>query len=84
VAPLLSLEDISENSQPSLLLVVICAPLVSCFEDILQLYSRMLTAVFVQRSLINFIGFIIAGKTQCINHFKVNDSWYLVDLPGYG
>ncbi|KAL9363317.1 hypothetical protein Peur_046102 [Populus x canadensis] len=23
-------------------------------------------------------------KTQCINHFKVNDSWYLVDLPGYG
>ncbi|KAH8482651.1 hypothetical protein H0E87_029923 [Populus deltoides] len=24
------------------------------------------------------------GKTQCINHFKVNDSWYLVDLPGYG
>uniref|UniRef100_A0A6N2NLR5 EngB-type G domain-containing protein n=1 Tax=Salix viminalis TaxID=40686 RepID=A0A6N2NLR5_SALVM len=24
------------------------------------------------------------GKTQCINHFKVNDSWYLVDLPGFG
>ncbi|OIV96550.1 hypothetical protein TanjilG_24203 [Lupinus angustifolius] len=24
------------------------------------------------------------GKTQCINHFKINDSWYLVDLPGYG
>ncbi|EEF45919.1 GTP-binding protein At2g22870 [Ricinus communis] len=24
------------------------------------------------------------GKTQCINHFRVNDSWYLVDLPGYG
>ncbi|XP_039848931.1 GTP-binding protein At2g22870-like isoform X2 [Panicum virgatum] len=24
------------------------------------------------------------GKTQCINHFIVNDSWYLVDLPGYG
>jgi GTP-binding protein len=24
------------------------------------------------------------GKTQTINHFKVNDSWYLVDLPGYG
>ncbi|GMH06989.1 hypothetical protein Nepgr_008829 [Nepenthes gracilis] len=24
------------------------------------------------------------GKTQCINHFLVNDSWYLVDLPGYG
>ncbi|XP_062113407.1 GTP-binding protein At2g22870 [Humulus lupulus] len=24
------------------------------------------------------------GKTQCINHFRINDSWYLVDLPGYG
>ncbi|XP_058074359.1 GTP-binding protein At2g22870 [Magnolia sinica] len=24
------------------------------------------------------------GKTQCINHFRVNDCWYLVDLPGYG
>jgi GTP-binding protein len=24
------------------------------------------------------------GKTQLINHFSVNQSWYLVDLPGYG
>ncbi|MDD4644650.1 MAG: ribosome biogenesis GTP-binding protein YihA/YsxC [Bacteroidales bacterium] len=24
------------------------------------------------------------GKTQSINHYLVNDSWYLVDLPGYG
>jgi GTP-binding protein len=24
------------------------------------------------------------GKTRAINHFVVNDSWYLVDLPGYG
>jgi GTP-binding protein len=24
------------------------------------------------------------GKTQLINHFLVNDEWYLVDLPGYG
>lgn len=24
------------------------------------------------------------GKTQLINHFKINDDWYLVDLPGYG
>lgn len=24
------------------------------------------------------------GKTQLINHFVVNDEWYLVDLPGYG
>lgn len=24
------------------------------------------------------------GKTRCINHFLINDAWYLVDLPGYG
>ncbi len=24
------------------------------------------------------------GKTQLINHFLINNKWYLVDLPGYG
>ncbi len=24
------------------------------------------------------------GKTQLINHFLINEKWYLVDLPGYG
>ena len=24
------------------------------------------------------------GKTLLVNHFLINDSWYLVDLPGYG
>lgn len=24
------------------------------------------------------------GKTQLINHFKINNNWFLVDLPGYG
>lgn len=24
------------------------------------------------------------GKTMLINHFVINDNWYLVDLPGYG
>jgi GTP-binding protein len=24
------------------------------------------------------------GKTQLINHFIIDESWYLVDLPGYG
>ena len=24
------------------------------------------------------------GKTQLINHFKINSEWFLVDLPGYG
>ncbi len=24
------------------------------------------------------------GKTKLINHFLINDEWYLVDLPGFG
>jgi len=24
------------------------------------------------------------GKTRLINHFRINERWYLVDLPGYG
>lgn len=24
------------------------------------------------------------GKTRLINHFKINDEWFLCDLPGYG
>lgn len=24
------------------------------------------------------------GKTRLINHFRINDRWYLADLPGYG
>jgi len=24
------------------------------------------------------------GKTRLINHFKINDAWFLADLPGYG
>ncbi|HEX8426059.1 ribosome biogenesis GTP-binding protein YihA/YsxC [Hymenobacter sp.] len=26
----------------------------------------------------------LPGKTQLINHFLINKTWYLVDLPGYG
>ena len=26
----------------------------------------------------------VPGKTRLINHFNVNEQWYLVDLPGYG
>lgn len=26
----------------------------------------------------------LPGKTQLVNHFLINDSWYIVDLPGYG
>lgn len=43
-------------------------------------------------SLINFLAgrkslaktSVAPGKTRLINHFIVNDEWYLVDLPGYG
>ena len=24
------------------------------------------------------------GKTKLLNHFNINDAWYVVDLPGYG
>ena len=27
---------------------------------------------------------VTPGKTQLINHFLINNAWYLVDLPGYG
>jgi len=27
---------------------------------------------------------VTPGKTQLINHFFINQSWYLADLPGYG
>ena len=26
----------------------------------------------------------VPGKTRLVNHFLINDEWYLVDLPGYG
>ena len=36
-------------------------------------------------SLINMLcGQAMPGKTILVNHFLINDSWYLVDLPGYG
>ena len=31
-----------------------------------------------------FIGRSNVGKSSLINHFLINQSWYLVDLPGYG
>ena len=38
--------------------------------------------MLVQRPLAKAWG--TPGKTRLINHFLINDSWYLVDLPGYG
>jgi len=38
--------------------------------------------MLVQRPVAKVSG--TPGKTRLINHFLINDSWYLVDLPGYG
>jgi GTP-binding protein len=60
--------------------------------------TKLLEFAFIGRSnvgkssLINFITdrkslaktSVSPGKTRLINHFLVNDEWYLVDLPGYG
>lgn len=38
--------------------------------------------MLVQRPVAKVSG--TPGKTRLINHFLINDEWYLVDLPGYG
>jgi GTP-binding protein len=44
--------------------------------------SSLINMVTMQKKLAKISG--TPGKTQTINHFLVNDAWYLVDLPGYG
>lgn len=44
--------------------------------------SSLINRLVNQKNLAHTSG--KPGKTQLINHFLVNDSWYLVDLPGYG
>jgi len=44
--------------------------------------SSLLNMLVSRRGLAKISG--NPGKTQTINHFLINDSWYLVDLPGYG
>lgn len=44
--------------------------------------SSLINMLVNQRNLAKTSG--TPGKTQLINHFEVNDNWYLVDLPGYG
>ena len=44
--------------------------------------SSLITMLMQRKDLAKTSG--KPGKTQLINHFKVNDSWFLVDLPGYG
>lgn len=44
--------------------------------------SSLINMLMERKSLAKTSG--TPGKTQLINHFKINDSWFLVDLPGYG
>ena len=44
--------------------------------------SSLLNMLVSRKGLAKISGH--PGKTQLINHFLINDSWYLVDLPGYG
>lgn len=44
--------------------------------------SSLINYITGQRKLAKTSG--QPGRTRLINHFLVNNSWYLVDLPGYG
>ena len=44
--------------------------------------SSLINALVNRKNLAKTSG--KPGNTQLINHFKINDSWFLVDLPGYG
>jgi GTP-binding protein len=63
-----------------------------CPEGTLSEYAFIGRSNVGKSSLINMItnhkGLALTsqkpGKTQLINHFIINDDWYLVDLPGYG
>lgn len=44
--------------------------------------SSLINMLTERRSLAKTSG--RPGKTQLINHFKINGNWFLVDLPGYG
>lgn len=44
--------------------------------------SSLINMLMERKSLAKTSG--TPGKTQLINHFKINDNWFLVDLPGYG
>ncbi|WP_353722553.1 ribosome biogenesis GTP-binding protein YihA/YsxC [Dyadobacter sp. 676] len=63
-----------------------------CPEPILPEYAFIGRSNVGKSSLINMLTGKKAlaktsqqpGKTQMINHFLVDNAWYLVDLPGYG
>lgn len=64
----------------------------SCPKDNLPEYAFVGRSNVGKSSLINYLSgqkrlaktSSQPGKTRLINHFLVDNSWYLVDLPGYG
>ena len=44
--------------------------------------SSLLNMLSNKKSLAKISG--IPGKTRTINHFLIDENWYMVDLPGYG
>ncbi len=72
---------------------IISSPNVSlCPETLLPEYAFIGRSNVGKSSLINMLTgnqklaktSATPGKTMLINHFLINDKWYLVDLPGYG
>lgn len=44
--------------------------------------SSMINAVVNRKKLVKTSN--MPGKTRAINYFRIDDKWFLVDLPGYG
>ena len=44
--------------------------------------SSLINSITNRKNLAKISG--KPGKTQLINHYKINNNWFLVDLPGYG
>lgn len=44
--------------------------------------SSLINMLAAEKGLAKVSG--MPGKTRLINHFLINEAWYLVDLPGYG
>ncbi len=63
-----------------------------CPDDVRHEYAFIGRSNVGKSSLINMLTgrkslamtSAMPGKTMLINHFLINDSWYIVDLPGYG
>lgn len=64
----------------------------ACPEDGMQEYAFIGRSNVGKSSLINMLTGVKdlaktsskPGKTLLINHFLINEAWYIVDLPGYG